>query len=127
MGDADAGGAEEAGVLRLADPVRGGGQAVVGDPLHVVARVDDDAAFRGIEADPLHVLAVEHLQAVHPVGGQDGEQVHVLVAQHAAGAGLVVLFRDGRVVIEPEAEVRPRELFVVERWIAAEIGQDTPA
>ena len=123
-GDADAGGAEEAGVLRLADPVRGGGQAVVGDPLHVVARVDDDAAFRGIEADPLHVLAVEHLQPVHPVGGQDGEQVHVLVTEHAAGPGRVVLFGDGRVVVEPEAEVGPRELLVVEGRIAAQVGED---
>ena len=123
-GDADAGGAKEAGVLRLADPVRGGGQAVVGDPLHVVARVDDDAAFRGIEADPLHVLAVEYLQAVHPMGGQDGEQVHVLVAQHAAGPGRVVLFGDGRVVVETEAEVRPGELLVVEGRIAAQVGED---
>ena len=82
-GEGDARLPAQRGVARLGHAVRGGGEDVVADPLHVVAGIEDDAAGRRVEADPLHVRPVEDLQALHLRRGQQGEEVDVLVPEQA--------------------------------------------
>ena len=77
---------------------------------------------RGRDPHPLHDPAVEELQALGFGGGEDGEEVHILVAEHPAdrpvrGPG------QRRVVVQPEAEVRPREPLVEQRRVLPEPGQ----
>jgi hypothetical protein len=112
-------------VARLADPMRGGGEDVVADALHVVAGVEHDRAGRRHQAHPLHVAAMEHLQPFHTRRGEEREEVDVLVAEQARGPGGILGGRDGRVVVEPQAEVRAGEPGVVQMGVAAEVLEET--
>jgi len=70
----------------LADAVRGRGQQVVGDPLHIIAGVDDDRAVGSAHPHPLAAPMIPDLQAIDPRRGKDGEQVDVLVAEQSPRA-----------------------------------------
>ena len=112
-------------VTGSAHPVRGRRQPVVGDPLHVVTGVQDDGSRRRGDAHPFHGTAVEELEAFHFGGREEGEQVHILVAEHPAG-GVPGFAGQRRVVVEPEAEVGPGEGAVVERRVFAEVFEHGP-
>src|SRR5258708_3071555 len=57
------------GFARLADAMRRRREDVVADALHVIAGVEDDAARRRGDAHPLHVAAIEDLQALDARSG----------------------------------------------------------
>ncbi len=57
---------------------------------------------------------IPDLQAVDGRGGQDREQIDVLVPQQSTRARLVVRFGHRRIVVEAEAEIRARELLIVQ-------------
>jgi hypothetical protein len=57
------------------------------------------------------------LQALDRRGGQQREEVDVLVAEQPAG-GAVLERGERRIVVEPQAELRPLEAPVVEVRIA---------
>ena len=68
----------------------------------------------------LPAAMVPHLQALDRGRGQDGEQVDVLVAEQAPGAGAVLRVGHRRIVIEPKPEIGLGQLAVVEMRVAAQ-------
>ncbi len=73
-------------VARLSDTVRGRRQAVVRDPLHVIAGVDDDRAVGRLQAHPLPGFVIPHLETFGPRCRQDREKIDILMTEQAAGA-----------------------------------------
>ena len=65
-------------------------------------------------------LARLRIEPLHPGGRKEGEQVHVLVAEHPAGARRLVHRAHRRIVVEPQPEVGAREPAVVEVRVAAQ-------
>jgi len=103
--------------------VSGGWKYIVADALHVVAGIQNNAAGRGIEANPFHVLAVEYLQAFHFRGRKKGKQVNVLVTQHSPGAGSPLFMADRRIIIQAESEIGGSKFFIVSMRIAPQVSQ----
>src|SRR5688572_16514339 len=97
--------------------MRGGWQAVVGDALHVVAGVENDATGRRVEPYPLHVSPVQNLEPLDARCRKKREEVDVLVPQHASAAapapGRFGERRRRRVIVEAKAEVAGPELVVI--------------
>jgi hypothetical protein len=104
--------------------VGGRWEVVVRDPLHVVAGVQDDGARWRVEADPLPVLPIEHLEPFDVRGRKDGEEVDVFVPQQTPRSGAGVFVGDRRVVVESQSEVGSRELLVVVVRVDPEIPED---
>ena len=114
----------KSGIARLRHAVRRRGQDVVRDALHVVARIEDDASPRGLEPDPFAAPAIHHLEALHPRGRQQREEVDVFVAQEAAGARGVVVLADRRVVVQAKPEVGSRQPSIVQVRVLAQGGEN---
>ena len=90
---------------------------------------------------PFAAAVIPHLQAVDPARGEDREQVDVLVPEQAAGARIVLRRAHRRIIVQPQAEIGPGELAVIDVRVAAEplehrlrdrleqrlMGQDQPA
>ena len=76
-----------------------------------------------MDANPLHVAAIQNLQSFHARRRQEGEHVDVFVTEETRGAGIVHLARHRRVVIQSQTEIRAGELCVVQMRIAAEVRE----
>eukprot|EP00037_Helgoeca_nana_P022668 m.232832 g.232832 ORF g.232832 m.232832 type:complete len:591 (-) comp26073_c0_seq1:77-1849(-) len=115
------------GVSRRGNAVGGRGDHVVGDPLQVVAGVENDRPWRCHHSHPLHGGPVQHLQAFDRARWQQREEVDVLVPQHPTCTGCECVGRQRWVEVETEPKVRVGEVRIEHpRVLFSEVVQDAP-
>ncbi len=63
---------------------------------------------------------IPHLQPFFAWRGQERKQIDVFVTEETAGTGLLLIFVQGRVLVQAQAEVGVREFLIIEMWIATQ-------
>ena len=100
--------------------MRGRGQTIIADALHVIARIDNERARRCVQPNPFVAVMIPDLQPVNARCRQQGKQINVLVAQQTTSAGFHLRIVQRWVVIEPQSKIRFCQFFIIDMWIATQ-------